>query len=532
MLKVLLKKQLMEVFKSYFYDAKKNKMRSKGAIAGWIIFFVLIMAGVLGGMFTALSLSMCAAMTKAGMDWLYFLLMGGVAVFLGTFGSVFNTYAGLYLAKDNDLLLSMPIPVRTLMAARLINVYLMGTMYASTALIPAQIVYWIIAGPTVNNIICGIALFIIISLFVLLLSCVLGWVVAKVSLKLKNKSFISVLISLIFIGGYYFFYFKAGNIVEDIIKNAAVYGEKIKGSAYVLYLFGSIGEGNLTACAIFAAVIIAACSLVWYIMARSFIKIATSSGNISKVRYKEKRAKSRGTFGALLGKEFARFTSSPSYMLNCGLSVLLIPACGVFLLIKGYSLGKAFDDVFGSRPGATAVILCTMLCLLASMNDMAAPSVSLEGKNIWIAQSLPVAPKMVLRAKAAVQLILTAVPILFTSICVMIIVDTTLPVKILILIMAMVFTFFLAVFDTVLSVRLPNLTWTNEITPIKQSAAIFIAMFGGWVISAIFPVVYLIIGYKLGAAVYLSICSAVLAIVSLILLRWLNTRGAKIFASL
>ena len=82
MLKVLLKKQLMEVFKSYFYDAKKNKMRSKGAIAGWIIFFVLIMAGVLGGMFTALSLSMCAAMTKAGMDWLYFLLMGGVAVFL------------------------------------------------------------------------------------------------------------------------------------------------------------------------------------------------------------------------------------------------------------------------------------------------------------------------------------------------------------------------------------------------------------------------------------------------------------------
>ena len=37
MLKVLLKKQLAEVFKSYFYDAKKNRMRSKGAvIAAWI----------------------------------------------------------------------------------------------------------------------------------------------------------------------------------------------------------------------------------------------------------------------------------------------------------------------------------------------------------------------------------------------------------------------------------------------------------------------------------------------------------------
>ena len=39
MLKVLLKKQLAEVFKMYFYDAKKNKMRSRWAVAGWIVFF-------------------------------------------------------------------------------------------------------------------------------------------------------------------------------------------------------------------------------------------------------------------------------------------------------------------------------------------------------------------------------------------------------------------------------------------------------------------------------------------------------------
>lgn len=43
-------------------------------------------------------------------------------------------------------------------------------------------------------------LLIVISLFVLALSCVLGWVVAKISLKLKNKSFITVLVSLVFSG--------------------------------------------------------------------------------------------------------------------------------------------------------------------------------------------------------------------------------------------------------------------------------------------------------------------------------------------
>ena len=201
MLKVLIKKQLAEVFKGYYYDAKKNRMRSKWAIALWFVFFVVIMVGVLGGIFTALSLSLCEGLTSIGMGWLYFLLMGGIAILLGAFGSIFNTYSSLYLSKDNDLLLSMPIPVRTIITARLANVWLMGAMYSVLVLLPALIVYWVFAGVTVARVICGILLFLIVTVIVLLLSCLLGWVVAKISLKLKYKSFITVLVSLVFIGG-------------------------------------------------------------------------------------------------------------------------------------------------------------------------------------------------------------------------------------------------------------------------------------------------------------------------------------------
>ena len=106
MLKVLLKKQLSEIFRSYFYDQKKNKARSKGTVIAYMVLFVLLMAGVLGGMFT-----------------------------------------GLSLAKDNDLLLAMPIPVCTIIAARLLGVYLMGLMYAGVVLLPAIIVYLVVAQP-------------------------------------------------------------------------------------------------------------------------------------------------------------------------------------------------------------------------------------------------------------------------------------------------------------------------------------------------------------------------------------------------
>ena len=68
MVKILLKKQLTEIFRSYFYDAKKNKARSKAAITGYIVLFVILMVGILGGMFTFLSVSLCGALTAVGFD--------------------------------------------------------------------------------------------------------------------------------------------------------------------------------------------------------------------------------------------------------------------------------------------------------------------------------------------------------------------------------------------------------------------------------------------------------------------------------
>ena len=76
-------------------------------------------------------------------------------------------------------------------------------------ILPAVIVYWAVVSAAAGAIIGGILLVLLLSLFVMTLSCALGWVVAKISLKLKNKSFITVLVSLLFLGGYYFFYFNA-----------------------------------------------------------------------------------------------------------------------------------------------------------------------------------------------------------------------------------------------------------------------------------------------------------------------------------
>lgn len=532
MLKVLLKKQLYEVFKGYFYNAKKNEMRSKGGTVGYILLFVLIMVVFLGGTFTTMSLGICFGLTSAGMDWLYFLLMAMVAIALGAFGSVFNTYSSLYLAKDNDLLLSMPIPVRYIITARLLNVFLLGTMYSAVVFVPALIVYWVVAGATAAKVVCGLLMFLIIAAVVLILSCLLGWVVAKISLRLKNKSFVTVLISLVFIGAYYFVYFRARELIRDLVQNAAVYGAQIRGAAHGLYLFGRIGEGDWAATAVFLAGTAAVFALVCYVLSRSFLKIATASGNAAKVRYTEKRVKEKSAFGALLGKEFGRFTSSPNYMLNCGLGILLIPAAGVLLLIKGRMVVEALSRAISGKPDVAAVLLCAALGLLGAMNDTAAPSVSLEGKSIWIPQSLPVEPRTALRAKTAMQLILNGVPLLFTAVCAALTVETSPAVRLLLFLTPLFYAAFYAELCTVIAVRMPIMNWSNEVTPIKQSGGVLLSVFGGWGICAVMALGYLFAGWLLGAAVYLLIWSVLLAVLALIMHRWLGKKGAAVFAAL
>ena len=137
MLKLLVKKQLTEIFRSYFYDQKKNKKRSTGATIAFFILFALLMVVLLGGMFTLLSLALCVSLVSAGMGWFYFTIMTLLALLLGVFGSVFNTYSSLYLSKDNDLLLSLPIPTDCIIVSRLLSVYLMGLMYSGVVMLPA-----------------------------------------------------------------------------------------------------------------------------------------------------------------------------------------------------------------------------------------------------------------------------------------------------------------------------------------------------------------------------------------------------------
>lgn len=534
MLRILLKKQMTEVFKGYFYDAKKNKKRSTLSTVSLILLFVALMVGVIGGMFTALSIQLCKPFINAGMDWLYFLIMGLLAISYGAIGGAFNSYYGLYVSKDNDLLLSMPISAKSIIVARLTSTYLIGFMYAATVIVPAIIVYWVVKGVSLLNLWGGIALIVIISVMVLDMSCLIGWCMAKAGKKLKNKSFISVILALLFMGLYYFVFFKVQGIIKALIINVAVYGKKIRNASKLVYMFGKIGEGNLKSSLLYLGIVIVLLIAVFYLVERSFIGIVTFQGAGKKKSFVLKSSKKRTGFMALLSKEFGRFTASPNYMINCGMGVIFIPVAGIFFLIKGDGIINTISKMLAGKEaeGLGTAFFVAAICLLVSMNDMVVPSVSLEGKNIWIVQSLPVNTWDVLKAKLMVQLILTGIPVIFCDICMAAVLDCSLTERMLAMLVPLIYVIFLDLFGLFMGLNMSNLVWTNELAPIKQSMGVMISMFGGWALAFAMGAIYAFAGYRMGISTYLVIVSLILGTACAILYGWLKRKGSEKFASL
>lgn len=528
MLKILIKKQLLELNRSFFYDQKKGTMRSKGTSILFIVLYALLMIVVIGGMFTALSVLLCSAFVGLGLEWLYFDMMTLMALLLGVFGSVFNTYSSLYKAKDNDLMLSLPIPVRYILVSRLLGVYLMGLMFSAVVIVPAVIVYFVVAKPAFAGVFGSIMLVIIVSVVVFILSCILGWVVAKISSRLKSKSLIIVILSLVFFGAYYFVCFNAYELIEELIRNALTVGDAIMENAHFLYTIGQCGVGDWASLAIVTALTAALLALTFYVLSRSFIKITTTPDSVAKTKYREKTVKVSSVSSALLRRETSHYLASPTYMLNCSLGTPVMLIVGVILLVKSQSLLEVFD-LIGFSSDFIVVMLTVGVCLIAAMNYLTAPSVSLEGKSLWIAQTLPVTAKQVLAAKLRLHMLLTAIPALFCTVCFCIVLRPSALLWILCLALTFLFTLFNAALGLVIGLKKPNLSWQTETAAVKQGISVMVAMLGSWAIAFLLAVAYYLLSSMLGAAAFLAIVSVVIGVLSVLELKWIGTRGSELF---
>ena len=290
MTKAILKKQLMESFSWLYFSRKNGKRRTGKALAGYVVLYLMLF-GMLGYLFYTIALVLAEPLCEAGLGWMFFALMCLVGIVIGVFGSVFNTYASLYQPKDNDLLLSLPLPASRILLARLMGVFLMGLMYELLVMIPALLVWFQFGQVPAAGVVFSLLLPGVLSFFILSLSCILGWVVALVSAHVRNKSAVTVVLSLVFFAAYYYCYMKAYNMLLGVVNQASVIAAGMKSYLYPLYLLGLAAQGSAWGFFLIAAAITIIFALVWLVLSRSFLKMATMQKGAAKGKYRERIAK-------------------------------------------------------------------------------------------------------------------------------------------------------------------------------------------------------------------------------------------------
>jgi ABC-2 type transport system permease protein len=535
MIKALLKKQMAEVFSWIFMDPKKKTRRTGKGMVGYLVLYLALIA-YLGAMFFMMAKFLCEALVPAplSLTWFYFTVMGLLALVLGVFGSVFNTYATLYLAKDNDTLLAMPIPPRAILLARLAGVYLSGLFFEMIVMLPAILAWFLYGSPTVLGAVFAILIPFVLSFFVLSLSCILGLLVAFISTRIKHKSLVTTLLALGFFALYMWGYTAIMSSLTELLAMVGDIAEKVKGPLFPFYHMGLAAEGKPLSFLIFAGIVLGIFLLVYLLLSRSFLSLATTNKGAAKKAYKRERTAQKSVGKALLGKELKRFVASPTYMLNCGLGALFLPIAGVVMLVFRADIQivlPVFAELFGNAD-VVPLLLAAVACTMGSMIDITAPSVSLEGKHIWILQTLPVNAAQVLHAKLKLHLLIAVPPTAFAVICLLIATTPSLPFCFLIPLATLLFTALIALFGLFMNLKAPNLAWVNETVPVKQSLSVTVTLFGGWGFVFGLGALYIPLHGHIAPALYLGLCCVILAAACACLFHWINQKGAKIFAQL
>ena len=530
MLKVLIKKQMMESWKQLFYDPKKGRMRSTKSKIRYGLLFAFL--GVyLFVVFYHLSKELCEITFSSGLSWFFYMLLAILAITYGLIASIFSGYSSLYLPKDNDILIPLPIKEKDLILSRLMNIYLLGLFYESIVYLPAILAGQITGGFDLKALIFSILMLIVTSFFILAMSALLGYLVAMISVKIQSKAMVIVVISLAFIGLYFYLYSKILSGLSNLelfVQGASV---TVHDKIFLLYHLGQAHIGNLKSMLIMIVLTGILTVISYQLVVLSFSKAIRQGKGEKKRVYKAENNISRSVDLALLRKEFMRFTKSASYMLNCSLGTIILPILGIYLLVKPDSLSMIsvlMIDHYEFFPAA----VCGILCMVGSMNDITAPSISLEGKSIWILQSMPVHPWRVLKAKMKLHLYLSLIPALFAGIVLCVRLDLSLFTALPVLGLMSIFIVFSALSGLALGLKFANLNYTNETSVIKQGLAPTIAILGDMGIVTICGVFIYLLADHLSITVILYFLLVIFMMISIGIYLYLKTKGSEIFAHL
>ena len=473
---VLLKTLLLSTSQANVYrhtGDRKKRGRIIGNFIGLIILYLLLMA---------YCLAICIGYGQYG-------LIGGAPVMcalvissLAFIFTLFKTNGDHFAFREYDMLMSLPFETRAVAACKFLYMYIKSLPWYVSISCAMMIGYGIYAHPSVIVYPVWILLSLFLPVIPMLAAAFLGFLIAKVSSGFRRKNSIQTALTFLFV----LFCFSLRFILEDVFRNDRIQSvlesaeELTTGAARIYLPAGWFAEavtgGTLSDGLLLIGVSTLLFGVVFYIVGNSYRNINSAlRSHASGKSYKIGSQKQAGAVRAIAFKEYKRLTGSTTYMVNGIMGEVLAVLLGITVLIFGFDRIIAIVtqgapvDAFMLQPAIPLIVY-----FLISMVATTTCSPSLEGKNYWILQSLPIEKKTVYQGKMLFNMILTVPTMVFTTLCLCISAKAPVIDTLLYLVLGFALSAFSTAWGCVCGIRHMRLDWENEVEVIKQGSAVAI----------------------------------------------------------
>lgn len=405
-------------------DNKFNLFKTQNVKKLLITLFkhVLLFGALLLGLNYLLSKIFFMLGLKVNAEFLCLILIGCQAV-LFCF-DIANIITTLYLSKDNELLLVLPLTFNEIFISKILVLYVSDLIFSLTYLFPIFIVLGMLGDLSATYFIMSALFLFVLPIFPIALASIVSIPAMFVVRFLKKHPLVSVLTILVAVGTVFVLYMSlitnvsgAFNIAEQQISSSIRINQAIKEIGSSIFGYFGISQSFFDFGLFYRPLLFLIVSLVLFLgcflLIRPFyFRIATlSTENSTPIRKKEKAFRAQKPFTSLLLNEIRSVFRSPDYVFQYFLFPLFMP-----LIV--YTYDKLLISIAVNQAGKNMIIGSHVLVLsIISLmsNTISSTAISREGGTFYIAKSSPVSFYTQVKAKISFNAIFTFASILITT---------------------------------------------------------------------------------------------------------------------
>ena len=508
-----------------------RKNRKKAATGVGVVLRIAGLGLYMSGPYSSMLMQVLAPLQ---MEVLVFVFMGMGALVGGMLFTAFAAKGVVFGGKDNDLLLSMPVSTTALMASRVTAIYLENLVFSFFILAPAGAVCAFMTESGVGR---GPLFWVRLLLAVLALplldtalSVLMGALVAFVSAKLSKGGVIGQnIVMALYMAAVMWFAFNLNGMIEGLASNAMGVKESLSWAAPMLWMADGI-MGDWMLLLAFAACCAVPFALVVFGLGRVYRQAVTAfAARSARNDYKLSAQSAAGQKKALLRMELRRLFGIPMYFWNSCLGLMMLVGMGAAAVVMRDDLGKILAMMGDGVPVMPLAALVIGFCL--SMCVIAAPSISLEGKYLWILREAPVGGRALLGLKTGFELLFSVPCTVIAGVCLIIALELSPLEGAVLLLETLLFCAAHAAFGMFIGLAFPKLDAVNETVVVKQSLAVVLGMLVPMTALGVCALLYWL-GSMVSPVLAMLLPPALLAVLALVSVVVLAKRGPAMLRAL